>query len=452
MTDSDDPKHRAYHQPDPDRVELRQADDEDGVFRVRMPIATTGDVRNQGDEPLTREELEGMAEQIESRRPSVFADHGRNPTISGSRYSVLEVNGTWEGPEVRGREVDDEAELVADARLMDPDTMPEETGMLREALARVKAQAERDIPLRSSIGWDDNESAPGGVDLMEASLVGIPADPRTTSGDAELAQARGVVMGPGDHNRHLSEQQAEIAARMIDAYREAQGNGSVENFEDWLFSVAYYDFDENEFHAAMTALQEFYRETTPLEEPVTEQFVPFLSGEVDDGGNSNTNDMTESESDQSGDGDGTEPDGEQDGSDGIGAEEFREQMLEMQRQQTETLNALSESISEQDADGDGSDAESGGGEEDGEETQDADGPEQTQTVEVDGEELDIDELVEDYERSRQALQQGDVDLDDIDLGEQSLGEEADSGEDTGDAGADEQRDNQENTTSAGWLS
>jgi len=187
---TEQPQYRVYHQTDPDRVELRESD-EDDVFRVRMPIATTGEVRNDGDDPLSREEIQGMADQIEGRSISVFGDHGRNPDLAGSRYSAFEVLGEWEDAAVESRTYPEDtadAELVATARLMDPETMSDATGMLREGLARLKAQAERGMSLSSSIGWRDDDSFAGGVDLMETSIVGIGADPRTTS-DGQLARA-----------------------------------------------------------------------------------------------------------------------------------------------------------------------------------------------------------------------------------------------------------------------
>ena len=430
MSDHDDPQYRAYHQPDPNRVEVRQTDD-DGVFRVRMPIATTGEVRNEGDEPLTREELEGMAEQINARRPSVFLDHGANPDVAGARYSAIEVNGTWEEGAVEPR-ADDEFELLADARLMDPETLPESTGMLREALARIQAQAERDIPLRSSIGWRETDAAPGGVDLLEASLVGIPADPRTSTDDATLAQPRAVVMGPDEH-RHLSAQQAEITTRLIDAYRDSQGNGSVENFEDWLWTVARHEFTGDEFHAAMTALEEFFRDQTPLDEPVTAQFVPFLDDQRD-GDTTPDDDMSDPET-QSGDGDDTDPDSDQ----GAPTEDLVEridELLETNRDISDRLDNLDDRVAALEGGGDGNEAD-----------QDGD-PETTQTVEVEGEELDVDELVEQHKQSLEALRQGDIDPEDVDFAQDvDFGDADDAGD-----GGDETTDRDESqTATGGWL-
>lgn len=462
MSDHDDPQYRAYHHPDADRVTVRETD-EDGTFSVRMPLASTGEVRNQGDDPLSREELDGMRQQIEEQAVGVFLDHGSNMDIGGSRYSAVGKVGEWADPDLVEGEGDTTL-LEADARLMDPETLPEATGTVREALAVVKSQADRDLALSSSIGWRDDESFAGGVDLMEASIVGIPADPRTTSQDAPTGMARAVVMGP-DGQRHLSDQQAEIAERLVDAYRDQQGDGSVENFEDWLWTVAYYDFDENEFHAAQTALQEFYRATTPLEDPVSDRFVPFLdaqredgSGEdgTDDGG---TNGMTDTDSDA----DGGDPDGTNDGgSDGMDDQEFRETMLELQREQTETLSVLSEAVT-QDAGDDVDEANDAGGGDGGTDgdTQNADtgdddgtdgGDGESRTVEVDGKEMAVDEVVADHRESLRALREGGVDLADIDFEQDvALDEDADVGTEGGDTETDRDTTDDEPTASSGWL-
>jgi hypothetical protein len=461
MTPQNELQHRAYHQPDPDRVTVRDSDDEDsdGVFTVRMPIASTGEVRNEGDDPLSRDELAGMAQQIEDRTVGVFLDHGTNRDISASRYGATGKVGEWVNADVV--DAGDNSLLEADARFMDPETLSDATGSVREALSTLKAQVERGFSLSSSIGWREDDTYPGGNDLMEASVVGIGADPRTTSESAGAAMARAVVMGPDGDQRHLSGQQAEIAQQLLASYRDEQGNGSVANFEDWLWSVAYYEFDDNQFHAARTALQEFYRETTPLEEPVGEQFAPFLDGEQDasdsdgDGGGSeqNQNDMTDNDSEQSGD----EPDDTNDDQDGMDESEYRESMLEMQRTQTEALNSLTEALREDDSDGDDEDDEDdedeGDDEDGGENSADGDAGE-NRTVEVDDEELDVQEVVDDHRDTLAALREGGVDLDDVDLGNaRDVADEAET--DDGAADGEESRDNQTDDSSsadaAGWL-
>ena len=420
MTDTDDPQHRAYHQPDPDDVEVRDLDGNDGTFAVRMPIASTGEVRNEGDEPLTRDEIEGMAQQIEQRSVGVFLDHGSNMDVSGSRYSAVGKVGEWEASEVIERSGTDVVE--AEARLMDPETLPAAAGSVREALAAVKSQVERDIALSSSIGWRDDDAMAGGVDLLEASIVGIPADPRTTTqgAAAELARAaqaarddvtpeqlvadfRTVVMGPDAH-RHLSTQQAEIAATLLNTYRDEQGDGSVENFEEWLWSVAYHQFEDNEFHAAQTALREFYRETTPLEKPVSQQFGPFLDDRQGNGGDTDDDDDRDMSDDDSQSGD--DPDDTNDGQDGMDAQEYRESMLELQKTQTEILRDMRED-DEDDDDGDEQSADT--------DDQDAgEDPDDTQALDIDGEEYDAEDVRELRERLADADVETPDDEDDAD--------------------------------------
>jgi len=203
---SDTVEQYAHYEPDPGEIQLRESDDlsdvdledvdvaagDEGLFIVRMPIASTGEVRNEGDDPLSRDEVAGMAEQINDRTPGVFLDHGQN-AVTGSRYSALGKVGEWADAELV--EGDGETLLEADARLMDPETLPAATSDLREALAIVKSQVERELSLSASIGWRTDRSMPGDVDLMEASLVGIPADPRTTSQDAPAPEAARSVGG-----------------------------------------------------------------------------------------------------------------------------------------------------------------------------------------------------------------------------------------------------------------
>lgn len=198
MTDHDDVEQRAHYHADAERVTLRKEATDDGTFVVRMPIASTGEVRNEGDEPLARDAVEGMARQIDAESPPVFLDHGQNATLTGSRYSALGKIGEWTDPELV--DAGDETLLEADARLMDPETLPEATGTIREALATLKEQAKRDMTLSSSIGWREDDSFPGGVDLMEASIVGIPADPRTTSHNAAVEVARAALAADDDRD------------------------------------------------------------------------------------------------------------------------------------------------------------------------------------------------------------------------------------------------------------
>ncbi|PSP80174.1 hypothetical protein BRC81_03000 [Halobacteriales archaeon QS_1_68_20] len=380
-TTDDDVQHRASHQPDPGEVTLRESDgDADGVFRVRMPVVSTGEVRNEGDEPLTRDEVDGMRRQIEERAIGVFLDHGSNPDISGARYSATGKVGEWANPGLVDGD-GDETLLEADAVLMDPDSLPEAAGSIREALAALKAQVERDMALSSSIGWRDDDGFAGGVDLMEASIVGIPADPRTTSQDAAVAMARAAAASRPDADPE----------RLVEDFRAV-----------------------------------------------------VMGPDERDGSDTQTNDMTDDGGTQSGE----EPDDEtRDEQDGMDAQEYRESMLEMQRQQTETLNTLAEVIRQDDGDDQpgGDEEDEGDDEEDDEEPDD-----ETQTVEVDGEELDVDDAVVVHREALQALREGGVTLDDVDLGDAS--DETDAAE-TGEAG--EQRGDQSDDSSsgadAGWL-
>lgn len=445
MTDHDDAQHRSYYQPDPDDVELREDDDDaDGTFTVRMPLASTGEVRNEGDEPLTRDELDGMARQIDERSIGVFLDHGSNPDIAGSRYSAVEKVGEWRASEMHERDADDDAELVADAVMMDPTTLPDESGPIREALTSIREQVKRDMTLSSSIGWRDDESFPGDVDLMEASIVGIPADPRTTSQGAGAAvamarsvlddadvpadererlvdQFRAVVMGSeADEQRHLSDQQAERAVQVLDAYRDEQGNGSVQNFESWLWGPARGRFDDEQVHAAMTALEEFYRETTPLDEPVTNAFAPFLDDRQD--GDTDTNHMTDDSTDS-----GDDAGDDRDGSDGMDAQEYREFMREQQEQQTEILRTLADALREDDDDDDDDDDD--GGDSDGDDKDDDDDDDDRSADDLAAEVADLREQLE------EARQNGDVDTPDAD--ETQDADDADEQRDTDDEPPDD---------------
>jgi len=204
-------------------IHLRQPDDEDGVFEVQMPIATTGEVRNEGDDPLTRAELVGMAEQINDRMVPVFPDHG-NSGVAREPYSAMEKLGEWTDARVREHgEGTDEYELVATARLMDPETLPAAARSVREMLAAIKEQVKRDMSLSSSIGWREDADYPGGVDLMEASIVGIGADPRTTA-DAEVGVVtRAAIVAGADPDDLLEQVRQAVAA---DGLRET-GDGDA---------------------------------------------------------------------------------------------------------------------------------------------------------------------------------------------------------------------------------
>jgi hypothetical protein len=195
MTDTQ----RRTHSADPDRVEVREAtdeDDSDGQFRIRMPVSSTLEARD--GEAFSRSRLEGWVRQIESGDVGVFLDHGRNAS-TGSRYSALGKLGYWADPSVEDR--DGGAELVADAVLMDPAELNADVGGLRAALATLRAQAEAGVPLASSVGWSEDtgdRDLPGDSDLLEISIVGIPSDPNTTTASTDHAALARAVSTAAD--------------------------------------------------------------------------------------------------------------------------------------------------------------------------------------------------------------------------------------------------------------
>lgn len=430
--DTDEPTYRQFYRARASDATARLVDDEseDGMMTIRMPIASTGEVRNEGDDPLTRDEIDGMAQQLGERQIGVFPGHGRDGTIASGRYSPFEKLGYWEDATVEEREVErdgtrDTVELLmADAAMPDPDTLPN-LGAYREGLGILKEQAKRGIAQDASIGWRDDDSFPGGVDLMEASIVGIGADWRTNTAtesamaraavaagadpDAFVDEVRAAVMGatPEPDKRHLSEQQAEMARAMADAYREAQGDGSVENFEAWLFNVAFYEFDEDQFHAAMTALQEWYRETTPLDEPVSERFLPFLDARQT---GESTNDMTDTETDES---DEQSADTDDDSTERQEAPEWAADLRELLESMNETLGDVAEAVRQEDDDEDDDD------EEDNETDEDEDGDEENSQ--------DAD-VTADQREALDTLRDGGFNVDDLDLPEPDDEQDADDAE------------------------
>lgn len=384
MTDDDtEPQHRAYYQPDARDVDIREdIEDEDGVFVVRMPVASTGEVRNQGDDPLSRDALRGMRDQINDGGVGVFLDHGANPDVGGSRYSAVGKLGEWRNADLVTPDREDgtgEREstlLVADARLMDPDTLPRIPS--RGALGAIKSQVERNLGLASSIGWREDETFRGGVDLMEASIVGIPADPRTTSG-AEAAEtlARAASMRDVDPEQLVDEFRAVVMGPDADVDTDTDD-----------------DDDDDVGESADTT-----RETT----------------------------MTD---DDSGD---EQPDETHEQND------WRERMLDMQERQLETLNALADALRESDED-DEDDEDDDMDDEDEEQSADTDDTEtqsedgaddggaddtDERSFEIDGEEVTADDI----RAMRDQLADADVDVPDT----ESEGDERDA-----DANADEQ--------------
>jgi hypothetical protein len=202
--DSDDgTAHRSVYEHPGEYVEFREAEevgDDDGMMAIRMPIASTGEVRNEGDDPLTPTELRGMATQVNSESRGVFLEHGMADSIDRASYAQTEKLGYWTDGDLR-REASDDGEdlLMATARMPDPEELPAATGDYREVLAIIKEQAKRGIPIMSSIGWRDDGNMPGGVDLLETSIVGVAADPRTnTEDDAAEVMARSAIEAGAD--------------------------------------------------------------------------------------------------------------------------------------------------------------------------------------------------------------------------------------------------------------
>lgn len=267
MTDNGEPQYRTYHQADAAAVQVRDTDDEDGLFAIRMPVVTTGEVRNEGDEPFAREELEGMVEQFNADEVTVFLDHGANQDVAASRYSAAEKAGVWRDADLETRDEDGEAQLVASAVLMDPETLPGETGGLREALSVIKAQAERNIPLAASVGWREDDAAPGGNDVLEASIVGIPADPRTTTQGSAIAMARDVLAESdlADEERERLVEQFRAAVMGSDAATEAMSETETEQSGDESEPDDTHDDEDGltaaEFRERMLDLQEQQMDT-----------------------------------------------------------------------------------------------------------------------------------------------------------------------------------------------
>jgi len=179
-TTHDSIEHRRVHEADPDAVSLRDVDAEpEGTMRLRMPVSSTGEARD-GD-AFSDERLRGFAEQLREKRIPLFLDHGRGGP-GETRYGQLRKVGYWDQPAIEER--DGASELMADAVLVDPDILDAEVGEVRGALAWLRAQAEAGLPIASSVGWSEStgdRELPGGADLLEISIVGIPSDPRTTT-------------------------------------------------------------------------------------------------------------------------------------------------------------------------------------------------------------------------------------------------------------------------------
>ena len=187
-------EHRRRHTAEPGSV--RVDDDEDGFFRVRMPLASSDEARD--GRALERSIIEGWRDQIATEPLPLFLDHGHSG-VAEHRYGALGKVGYWEEPEIVER--DGAVDLEADAVIADPDAIDEDAGAIREALTWLRTQAEIGMPISSSAGWSEDtgdRDVPGGADLMEGSIVGIPSDPRTTTADADAATVARAASAASD--------------------------------------------------------------------------------------------------------------------------------------------------------------------------------------------------------------------------------------------------------------
>jgi hypothetical protein len=449
MTDHDDVQHRQTFEARPGDAEVRQPEGEDGLFRVRLPVTSTAEARD--GVAFDRDRVEGFREQIDDGDVGVFLDHGRNYDVAESRYSALGKIGYWDDPEIRER--NGEAELWPEAVIADPDRMDDDVGDIRAILAWLKRQAELGIPIATSVGWAEDtgdRDLPGEADLLEISIVGIPSDPATTttasSDPAALARAVSAASEGFDAETFVRElRQAEgIDTVHEPTYDEAANPDDVawdgldlEDFEavtddpspqdpvvynKFLHSETGFppaedaEFDSLGFEVVdvdgtllLQALEDALDAlpagdlTDEEREAMQELIVELAAAEFPDAGlgeqtsdHTMTEDTTES---------GEDPDDTNESDDVPDAEAFRSEMLEMQRQQTETLDTLAEAIRQDDEEDedDGEDDEDEDEDEDedddmDEESADADDedvrdemPDADRTVTLDGEEMTVDE-------------------------------------------------------------
>jgi len=318
MTDSQTPTYRSHTTPDTPKsryheasgrsIELREdVEGEDGVFQIRMPIATTGEVRNQNDDPLTREELDGMAQQIGTGVVSVFPDHGKTDIGGPTGYSIMEKGGEWEGAEVVSAQdaESEEDELVATARLMDPDTLSDIP--VRDMVGTIKELVKRDMSIPSSIGWKKDENAPGGNDLMEASMVGIGADPRTVSSGGDAATvARAAVEAGADR-----EQLVATVREAVGGERDSEATQDMT--DDDTGDDAGTTDDEQNAQDADEEFREFMREQTEQQTEILQSLADALREDDEDDdeeeeGDTDDDEEDEEDEEQSADADASETD------------------------------------------------------------------------------------------------------------------------------------------------
>lgn len=176
------------YSPDTGTVTVRDVETDGEFYRVRVPISSTATARD--GQAFSRERLEGFREQIQRRQVPVFIDHGKNDS-TGNRYSALGKLGFLDEPELVTRE--GATELDADLAILDPDDLASDgdVGPVTEALRYVRRQAEAGM-LTTSVGWDEDvgdRDIPGDAELLELSVVGLPADPRAGQASSDVPQA-----------------------------------------------------------------------------------------------------------------------------------------------------------------------------------------------------------------------------------------------------------------------
>jgi hypothetical protein len=299
MTDDDGrpaaPNRRARSHA-PDRIELRDAadldgvDDDDGVMVLRMPVTSTAEARD--GEAFDRDRVEGIAEQIEQRRIPLFLDHGRNEA-TGARYSALGKVGYLRNPDVvdRGAATDVDADYV----LMDPAAVDDGAGArgMRAALSWIRAQADAGLPLASSISWREHtgdRDLPGDVDLLECSLVGIPSDLRTSTDTARegdgaaspaVALARSLASAGGSGPVTVDPDALEAAVRDAVVDETATGGAALRQVGD-VETVRVPDYDPSETEDTggtdRPDLEDFGDGATPQDEQVWRKFAHSSSG------------------------------------------------------------------------------------------------------------------------------------------------------------------------------
>jgi hypothetical protein len=284
-----------------------------------MPIASTGEVRNEGDVPLTRDEVGGMARQINdgSLTVGVFVDHGQTNISGAARYSIAERVGEWQDAEVTTRDDRDAELLEATARMMDPDSLPDIP--VRGHLGTVKELAVRDMSVPASIGWGDDGDAPGGVDLMEASVVGIQADKRTHSeASAGEVVARAAVDVGADPDALVRKVRAAVDAElpcsdadndMTDDTNESADEQNADHEQDEQ-TADDGDTEQRGMEEEMREMREQMEENTTMTREMHEQMMGDDENAGDDGMDEDEED--EDEDEQSADADATDADTDRD--------------------------------------------------------------------------------------------------------------------------------------------